>query len=102
MTLNESFNIFIQVLLEIFYDFGHQVSRLLWTTCYKMLFMSRWNTFTANEATESADNDPRPWIAFTYMLNSTEQYGISGVQYCNKHVILYRLCLLYTSDAADE
>ena len=26
----------IQVLLEIFYDFGHQVSRLLWTTCCKM------------------------------------------------------------------
>ena len=29
MTLNQSFNLLIQVVLEIFYDFGHQVSRLL-------------------------------------------------------------------------
>ena len=29
-------NYFIQVLLEIFYDFGLRVSRLLWTTCCKM------------------------------------------------------------------
>ena len=29
-------NNFIQVLLEIFYDFGLRVSRLLWTTCCKM------------------------------------------------------------------
>ena len=27
--LNESFDLLIQVLLEIFFDFGHQVSRLL-------------------------------------------------------------------------